>query len=811
MIVKNQSPFAFATKVVSTRPPAPEMLVVVKGVFSFAPGAPLEPLDRADACPTGDLFDEDDDDRAGACNYPTDFADKKLRAEVLLRGTYHAPRGRPVREGDAAITVGKLHKRVRVVGPRVWVNDTLASDPLELVTMPLTWQNAYGGPGFVANPVGKGHASKELPTVEAMGAPVRARGDGNVAMTFLPVSPMWPARAAKIGKKYGPDWERTRAPFVAEDFDWTYHHAAPPGQELDGYWKGDEALKLENLHPDKSTWEASLPGLRVKTLARSTSGDVTSIPMNLDTVFVDADAGRLTLVWRGRMAVRERDLSDVKSMLIVSEPLSASQGEAAHVATLEAFEKDPIGLDAARAEIEAEIEAGMNPLLPDVPPATGPLDKMSAALAEARPESTKLIANVRHTIAEATKAAAAMASGKDVAGELDREILKAQAAASDEPPVPISRKPGEVPSLGLRRRVRRAMEEAAKAKKQLAGHPVPPEVAKQLAKLDALAHDPTFPALDPEYSIPEPLSTDPPGPGANLVDRDFTGQDLSGMDLSNAKLDGAILTRANLTAANLRGASLRATVLFKADLTEADLSGADLTRANLAHATAHEATFAAAKLELAFLEDADLTEATFEEANLEWAALARADLSRARGRGAKLDRADLEEAKLTGASFENASMRGVVMTNASAGSLNLSGAYVRALSAEGANLLGAKLVRAHGERAYLVRAELDGADLSLAELPSAQLTEARLRDCEIYGADLRDARLYRADLSRSKLDRSNLLRSDLSNTRLDRTSFVDANLYDAKLLEAAGADATFTGANLDRSIYTKRGGEDGRS
>ena len=105
MIVKNASPFAFATHVVSTRPPAPEMLVVVKGVFSFAPGKALEPLDRADAAPTGDTYADDDDDRAGECIYPSDFADKKQAAEVFLRGTWYAPKGRAAKEGEVAFVV----------------------------------------------------------------------------------------------------------------------------------------------------------------------------------------------------------------------------------------------------------------------------------------------------------------------------------------------------------------------------------------------------------------------------------------------------------------------------------------------------------------------------------------------------------------------------------------------------------------------------------------------------------------------------------------------------------------------------------
>ena len=86
-----------------------------------------------------------------------------------------------------------------------------------------------------------------------------------------------------------------------------------------------------------------------------------------------------------------------------------------------------------------------------------------------------------------------------------------------------------------------------------------PEVAAKIAELDAIPHDPRLFQIDPHYHPPEPLSTEAPGPRANLRE--------------------ARLTRASLQRADLQGADLR-----DADLSGCDLGGADLTGAWLSGA-----------------------------------------------------------------------------------------------------------------------------------------------------------------------------------------------------------------------------------
>jgi uncharacterized protein YjbI with pentapeptide repeats len=673
--------------------------------------------------------------------------------------------------------------------------------------VPIDWTFAYGGPGFAANASGRGHTSLELPQVEAPDAPVRSRGEHNVPASFGPISPLWPSRAKKVGTRYGKEWRETRAPFVAEDFDWTFHQAAPVDQQLPGLLRGDETITFENMHPHRSSLAVRLPGVRMRGLARLTTG-FRPFALQLDTLVADLDAMTLTLVWRGHVAVREHDFADVQAILGVSEPLGdppASQRELE--ARLEEIQRDPIGFDAARAEM-------MSKMLESYPRSEGvvpsPLDPISARVKkELPPEFSAIADDIAVQLAQARKTPV---GDEEQRKEADAKLAEAVAASadSDEPPPPVTGKPGEVPSMGARKLVRQMMADLTKEfeRVKVAEADLKPEERARLDRIFQIPHDPSWPAADPEYSVPEPLSTDVPGPYANLIDRDFTGLDLSGLDLTGADLRGAVLTRARLVGAKLRGAKLRGAVLYKADAAGADFTGADFTRANCARLRAVGANFSEAELELAFFEDAVLEGATFERARGEWTAFARADLSEVKARGCKLYRVDLEEAVLRAADFSGSSMRACVLSRADAEGIDLSEAEVRAISAEGVKLRGARLVRAHGERMNLTGADLDGADLSLARVRKSHFTGASARRCELWGADLAQARMTRADLSDSKLDRANLIDADLSRTRLDRTIFDGANLYDAKLVDAVGEGASFSGANLERCNYTTRRTED---
>jgi uncharacterized protein YjbI with pentapeptide repeats len=354
MIHKNLTPFFWGPKVTSRKPPQVEMAVCVRAVFKLVPGQPLvaieDPMEQGFL--SGDTFLPEDIDQRGALVTASDFAEWKLHGEMLLKGTCHPPGGSAT-SCNVRFAVGNWSKTLRVVGPRVFRPGMLMggtmSEPLPFEQMPLSWQNAYGGTEYPLNPVGRGFNGPEMPTVEIVDAPITKQGKRNVVpATFLPQSPHWPQRAGKRGKKYDATWKRTRAPFYAEDFDWTYFQSAPEDQRLDGYLRGDEDVVFENLHPAASNWQTKLPGLRIRSFVKTQDGSVREPEMHLDTLYADLDAGKLYLTWRGHAPIREIDMTDVAVVLIASEPLHAEPKPFAdYEAQLLEFEKDPVGLEAA--------------------------------------------------------------------------------------------------------------------------------------------------------------------------------------------------------------------------------------------------------------------------------------------------------------------------------------------------------------------------------------------------------------------------------------------------------------------------------
>jgi uncharacterized protein YjbI with pentapeptide repeats len=794
VLVKNLTPFPHAAKVTSRRPPRPEMTFVVKGTFALRAG-PLEPLEDQPPL-SADLYADGDDERAGEPLYPGDFADWKPNAEVMLRGTCHAPGGQPCAEATVRFAVGSWSKQLRVTGPRGWSDGLVsrASAPLPFTTMALSYANAFGGPSYAANPVGRGHEGREAPSIELVGEPLR-RESRPVPASFAPLNPLWAPRAGKTGTKYGAAWRSERAPYYAEDFDWTFFQSAPADQQLEGHLRGDEEVVLQGLRPDVATLRCRLPRIRVRVFTKDVEGEFRELPVALDTLFVDADAATVTLVWRAVAPVREHDLADVRTVLVASEPLGDEVPVAEHRAALEAFEADPTGIRAALPRELVELEERQRKL-----EAGEPLPDEAEIAAMDPVSATMRRALGTYAGAEQAAVTAALERNGPLPARAAEELAKnPPGSPAPAPPTPIIKKPGRLPTLGLVHKVRAVMERAAELKKSLAGQEPRPEVLEAIAKLDAVPHDPQLPKLDPHYHPPGPLSTDAPGPYADLKERDLSGLDLRGADLRGADLEDALLVRTNLRGANLAGANLRRAVLYRADLGNANLEGADLTDANLASIEAEGASLKGAAVETAYFEGAKLVEANLEGAKGEYPNFTAADLSRARAAGATIVRGDFTGARLEGASFAGATLTSTTFEGAACARLDLTKARLDGARFPGASLVEARLVDARGHRSLWMGARLDRADAEGAWLTSSFFDDVSAVGARLARANLRQARLVRADLTRADLTEANLFEADLTRARVERTRFVRAHLYAASLHQAAGAGCDLTDAVLRRS------------
>ncbi len=741
------------------RPPRTSMLVVVKATVALEDGSAQ--LAEKQEPTTGALHWDDDPTRS--YRHPSDFALLKPRGECFVVGSCRTLTERPVDQTVLGFRIGDLQRSLRVYGDRTWVGGS-PSRPVPFTEMPLAWERSFGGPGNATNPVGRGLADDAngvawLPNLEDANRPIAARGDRPPPACTAPLGMTWPARTRYVGT-YDAKWQKTRSPWLAEDFQFAFFNEAPPEQQIEGYWRGDERIELKHLHPRVPAVRAKLPGVRARAFVER--GDAfDEVPLVLDTVTIDADRGLAFLVWRGTVELSHDRLAPdgIDRLFLMHEPL----GMASSVSAC----RQRMGARIAADQAELESMAGTAPPAAQEPGVDDTIDDAVGDLAAVRAAAEQIRA------AEAPQEDAGAAALEKLKHDLtnagiDVEKILAEAEGQEL-----------------------AMPEPADTEKlieqlQNGPVPVPPELIEQLRNPEPEPEDP--------YEPPQP--EEPPDLRALVVALhrqkrpirgDFTGANLAGLDLPGLDASDAILLDANFRGANLTGARLDGATLVRADFLSAVLSKVSAR-------------------------DADLTEAVLEDAKLEGANLAgatmiRAELQQAKLDGARLDKADLTSADLEGASLREASCNATVFNQAS-----LAGATF-----ERANLTSARFYGVRATQISLDRAELAGlrvgrgADLSGSSARGAKAHESHWRDSTLEGVRFDGTMLMGADFSQSRmagavfvgcvLRRARFIEGQLEGARLD-----GADMYEATFREADLTGATFRNASLFRAdFYRARG------
>ena len=123
-------------------------------------------------------------------------------------------------------------------------------------------------------------------------------------MGFGFTSPHWHPRANYAGT-YGDVWDKTQKPGLPKDFDTRFFNAAAAGLVVDGYLRGDEAVQSVGLSP-LGQLRFALPGLPPPEVRVAVAGVPDPIlDPRLDTVIVDFDNLRVSLLWRSRAKLLE--------------------------------------------------------------------------------------------------------------------------------------------------------------------------------------------------------------------------------------------------------------------------------------------------------------------------------------------------------------------------------------------------------------------------------------------------------------------------------------------------------------------------
>jgi uncharacterized protein YjbI with pentapeptide repeats len=760
----------------------------VKAMFRLRPGEVPIPWADGPVTACGDVAI--DGNPTHGISYGSDWVPYKPYGEFMAVGTAYCP---PDKSGDpfqVRMQVSGVSKSLDVIGDRVWRTSLLGlhspGPALPVKSVPLNYAHAWGGPKYPYNPIGRGYRTDAMPNLEVPGDHASRYTAEAQSAGFAPIPPSWPQRSTKLR---GPDgqWRRHRWPWLPENFDYTFFNAAPPDQWIDGFFRGDESLRFENMHPEHAVYTTRLPGVRARCFVTRRQSDDDSqpavlgeVPLLLDTLWVDMDQEKMSLVWRGRTPVRSVKLRDIETLLVLLEPLDEPDHPLTHY--------------------EAMLADGRN--VAAAPP----------AMARGRPDFAAMKAELEARVAAVKKEIAdAEALAEQVKGGPQMAKLK---AAGHVPPPPqefeaaiaAAKRSGEQQLARMREAMQKnpattteQMEDVKKASSLLAQGladllALPAKVAAKKADFDARMAA-AFPpkrvidrtAFDAEEARREGFAR------AKLRGVDFTGLDLSGVSFA-----GAFLREAKFAGAKLCGADLSAAILCGADLSNADLTGArldhaDLQKAIVAGAIWKQTSLTQAKLSRLDMMGADFsgatgTQADFTEAILAGSTFCGAQLSQGRFRGAVLTDADFTNTRLMDANLGLAKASGIRMADSDLSRLragdgaDFSNADLRRIKADGSIWKGSNLLKANFQQASLVR----------ARFPEAQLQEAVFDRCDLTHAVFDDARMNGAVLTNANLLRVAFDRADLSDASLEGSNLYEAGFWDAILLRARweGAEAT---------------------
>jgi hypothetical protein len=232
-------------------------------------------------------------------------------------------------------SVGGWSKTFTVVGDRVWeagVSGIGASPPASFLTMPITYDRAFGGTddrgedaskhsAFMRNPIGRGYHTQlrnewvngsPLPNTEENGRPVSRVGADYRPMSFGPVGRHWEPRSTFAGT-YDQQWLEDHFPFLPPDFDEQYYQSAPADQQVP-HLRGGETVALVNLTPEGQT-TFTLPVFDAPVHFFPRKGDREDGQLLLDTVTVEPDQNRFMLVWRATRPLKKKMLEVAQVMV----------------------------------------------------------------------------------------------------------------------------------------------------------------------------------------------------------------------------------------------------------------------------------------------------------------------------------------------------------------------------------------------------------------------------------------------------------------------------------------------------------------
>ncbi len=758
-----------------------------------------------------------------------DSGEPKRRAEVVVFGHYFAPGNKPVLQHGVRVALGPIDKSIRVTGHREWATDAqgrvVPTSPEPFTSLPIDWKYAFGGPGFPANPGGRGYwpedtrsadARYPLPLLEYP-ADVLTSPDDMIAPAGLgPRDIMLPARQQYAGT-YDRYWADNHAPGLAQDATLDLFQVAATDQQFQGFIGGREPFTVENMHPEQPVQSGQLPGVRARAFVRRTEAPekLEELPLATDSAILFPGIGLGLLIHRGSLWVSAFDHPEIDLFMAGFEwqehaPRPQSYYEADLVRRLDPVEGLPLGLDylslspegwveppsekatwfkvmqprsfVVPPSLQAKIDEGRAMLAKMIPP-----DKVEAfAKAHVPKDDGPTLAALRAELAafDASKQAGLknpllVKPQMDRIKALTRQVVDERVGATEDRIRTVMARKGMDYD---------ALKAAAAAKPVMTPQQV---MAQSDAALDRAA-------AGAPPAAREKILAAKVGQHAGLVTQAMS--DLAALTARGKAAIGHAMPAPPPVApaeAARRGAAAQALLDQGGDAIRGEFAGLDLSGFNFTGRDLTEADFAASILVGADFSGADLTRANF----------AGADLTDARMTGAKLQETNLGKTRLDRTDFGNAGIFKATFSEAEGSDTVFAGAGIEGVTAIKPRLLRPSFMGAKLKEVNFLDAELDEANFDQANLEKLVLLNSRADRASFRGAllvrpTMVKSTLQGADFSRASIERLSTAGGvDLRDSRFDHARMPAASLIGVVLTGTSwtatnAAGALFNNADL---------------
>lgn len=716
-------------------------------------------------------------DDAESLAYPTDFVPYKPKADLIVNAV--VPSGSAIR-----LTCKDIAKTLRVFDERHWQPGGNLEARRNL-QVPLRYEFTTAGKS--ANPLGMPSAGERRPFVEYLEQPVERQGGDDPPAAFAAISETFPERQQHIGT-YDDSYLEQRWPAFPLDFSSQYYNAAPADQQQAGFFDGDETLRLDTRTASGEQLEqvVELPGERPRVVVGLQQSGVgqgarprehTEITLVLDTLWVDFQAKKLALVWRGNFPVETVAAKEVASIDLFVESLQhPRQSEAYLEATRELADGVAKGVAAGAQEHLPDDAKKPNkpsfPLTPDMEaaqkaardmqrqaiidqvwlPADVPIDAVQASIREStnslnQPEQEEVVATLISLRAEAT--------------EQDQEqIDRALALLKDD----------QNPSLSL--------EALQTAREQRFGDTTKENTRScfvELIQSDALIENASFHDLD--------LSQVNLG-GASFQSCRFEAVDFSGCDFGGARFVGCQFSRSSFDDICSDGVTMVDVTIEACHGYGSSWKGAQIGGISLIHSDFSRASFQGCVAPKADFSDSQLQATTFAQADLAGARFGRTSAQRACFDGAKMVRCDLYDADFNSASFV--------------------GCELQHASVHQSNFSQVELCNSFGQASCWTESDLSESNFSNAQFDHALITDCELHKVQMDRLNAPSVMFDRSTMTDAMLTNSNFLRACFESVSLIGARVEGSNLYEAGfLLAKLDSNTSFRGSLLQNTLIEK--------